>query len=249
MKAPAKSVTAIICSLFFWCAYGYAQTIYIWVDLQGSIHQTTLYEEIPREYRNQIAKPPLLEIQRQGSTDSKRTWQVVRSALPDGMGVTILKSKCRNEPNGFGGIRWEANISQLEDMDYHGRGPSGSEITYYRRKGDLGQIGPAKPQSVVYIFWKGRLAGVLLTVEGSSNWDALRQACFGRFGTGDRPHSQIEEYVWDGNTTEISLRYSGILDKGKLYLSSKEITNEMKQYQKQKSLRIPTKRILINLIP
>lgn len=249
MKALAKPVTAVTIFLFFllfWYASAYSRSIYMWVDSKGNKHYTTSYGKIPLHYRNQIAKPPTEashEKQKNESIKSKKTKRVVGSSSRSSF------RSYRNEPNGFRGIEWDTNLSRLKSMQYHASGPSYSEITFYKRKNDSLQMGSARFQSIVYVFWRERLEGVLLTVKGSDNWDTLRQACFERFGKGKKPNRYIEEYIWDGDTSKISLRYSHILGKGKLYIFSTKVSNQMKEYQRLRGRRMGSKWVLVNLIP
>jgi len=150
-------------------------------------------------------------------------------ALPPGM------FKPGSEPDGFRGIRWEQDISTVEGLVYVNTDPSYGGVELYRRKGDELRIGAAKLEDILYGFWQNKFCVVKILVKGSVNWAGLKQAAFEKFGEGFQSNKYIEKYVWLGENTLMLLKYNEILEKGDLLMASKKITEQQKEWEKQKA--------------
>ena len=115
----------------------------------------------------------------------------------------------QNEPDGFRGIKWGADLSKRSDMS-HIRGDM------YKRKNDKLTIGEASLKQVVYMGYKGRLKGMAISYEDSSNSRQLKSTFFQLYGKGDKPNRFIEEYYWIGSAVAIVLTYSEITKEGRI---------------------------------
>lgn len=140
-----------------------------------------------------------------------------------------------SEPDGFRGVLWGTNISELKDMAVVKTDPSYGGTHVYRRKSDVMNIGDAQLESVEYRFWRGKFFSALVSTRGFSNWSALKDACFENFGEGAQPNVYIDSYVWDGNVTTAMLKYNEITKEGFLYLFSKKISHEQELYELEKA--------------
>jgi len=140
-------------------------------------------------------------------------------------------SFCANEPNGFRGIDWGTDISQLPDFSYLFDEEDGRKI--YHRKGDEMVIGAAKLSSIGYFFWEGKLHSVAVSVSGYNNWVALKDACFAKYGEGIRITD--DKFMWIGTKSGINLKYNVGSEMGYLYMTSIEIDTQKHNYEQQKA--------------
>ncbi len=163
-------------------------------------------------------------------------------------------TKPRVELDGFRGIQWGAEVTTLVGLQKVEKGKSANpDIDWYTRKGEVLTFGKAKVESVLYTFWMGTFESVWIDFKGDENFEALKQGLFEQFGkvleSGEllsRAESEAlierspmrsgkeEFYLWDGKKTEMWLSYSKDLHKGTFSINSKKISEERRDYQKQK---------------
>jgi hypothetical protein len=111
------------------------------------------------------------------------------------------------EPDGFGGLRWETELSTLKEMKLSRVDPSYGGIDIYLRLGKVEKIGRAEPKNIEYLFWKEKFIGVSIISEGASGCELLREAVFEVYGRGKKPYSEQDYFVWDGKTLLMSLEF------------------------------------------
>jgi len=165
----------------------------------------------------------------------------------------------RAEPEGFRDIKWGTGISMLKDMEEVDQDrSSGRNLIWYRRKGDTLAIGEAKLKTIFYSFWKGEFESVWIDFEGEKNLEAVKKELFERFGKAREPEASMDKvdkmdkmgkrpprerspveragafYVWWGKNTEIWLSYSKDRCKGTLTMNFKKISEERRDYEKEK---------------
>jgi hypothetical protein len=138
----------------------------------------------------------------------------------------------KNEPAGFGGLKWGTEISSLKPSGFYDGGITFDEVTLYRRKDDVFQIGRARVRRIYYGFWRGRFYSVLIYVKGLDNFTHLKQVCFEKFGKGYKPNSFIERYTWGGETTGILIDYNDLLREGRLRLVSTRLTHQIERQKR-----------------
>lgn len=147
----------------------------------------------------------------------------------------IIPLKVSAETDGFRGIKWGTDISTLKDMRYIRTDPSYGGIKLYSRNGDELKIGGAVLESIEYGFWQGKFSNLLIEFKGFTNYSALKDATFEKFGAGHKPNKFMEEYYWFGEITVMSIYYSEISSEGHLYMHSEEITKQQKRYEAEKA--------------
>ena len=118
--------------------------------------------------------------------------------------------KPNSEPDGFEGISWGTEFSQVKSDMVELRSTSdpaepGVKIKiYYTKKGDSLKMEGVQLDNIEYVFWRGKFAEVRISATGPENFDHLKQFLFDKYGTVDRFQGA---YSWDGSVTRISLRY------------------------------------------
>ena len=129
---------------------------------------------------------------------------------------------------GFRGLKWATNIADVPGMTlikdkgdlkiYRWKGELGGQnlladvgdSKLYHCKGDLLAIGGAKLTEIIYGFYKGRFYYLAVRAEGLSNWTALRDAVFAKYGKGhyfyDKTESYEEQWRWGGPVTAFGVK-------------------------------------------
>jgi hypothetical protein len=137
--------------------------------------------------------------------------------------VVIPVFAFQNEPDGFRGIEWAANISALTDMLIV---ESGKDSEYYCRKNDKMKIGDADIDQISYGFYKNRFYVVLVEYHGFLNFTKLKTILLEQYGKPDQPNRLMENYFWFGGTVDIYFDYNEIFKKGYIYYSFRPIQQE-----------------------
>lgn len=138
----------------------------------------------------------------------------------------------QNEPDGFRGIKWGTNISELSEMgiiEDHG------EQKLYVRKNDKMQIGDADLEVIIYVFYKDRLYGVMVIYNSSLNFSKLKETLFQVYGSGRRPNPFMEKYNWYGSSVLITLDFNEIREKGSIIYFYVPILKEQERDVKEKA--------------
>ena len=91
----------------------------------------------------------------------------------------------QNEPDGFRGIKWGTNIKTLNGMTEIEKQSKGGLILYVKDNDKL-QIGGAELMMVCYSFWQDKFYSVFIQTKKHSNWSALKEVVFAKFGEGER---------------------------------------------------------------
>jgi len=131
------------------------------------------------------------------------------------------------EPGGVNGIKWEAEVSTLQGMKSYRTDSSHGGINFYLRAGDGYKLRSGKLIPIQYGFWRGKFYIGLAMIEQVSDWDALKQSVFEKFGAGAKPFSNKEEYLWIGKDVTMALRYDENLRKGTYYVRFHSMEKQM----------------------
>jgi curli biogenesis system outer membrane secretion channel CsgG len=124
----------------------------------------------------------------------------------------------KNEPDGFRGIKWTTQLSEIaglkkikEDGDYK----------EFVKPDDVLQIGKAKLEKIVYVFYRDQLESVKIETKGKENFENLKAAAIEKFG--DATKKEVNEWKWEGKVTSINLKYDDKEEKGTMIMSSEEM--------------------------
>jgi hypothetical protein len=136
--------------------------------------------------------------------------------------------KPNSEPDGFAGIKWEAEFSEVKSDMVESRSivnPTEPDVKikiYYTKKGDNLKMGEAQLDKIEYGFFRGKFAEVQMTATGPLNFNHLKKVLFEKYGTVDKPVQGL--YPWNGSVTRIALRYDEPTRTSSLTISSTKIT-------------------------
>jgi hypothetical protein len=131
------------------------------------------------------------------------------------------------EPEGFNGIKWETELSTLREMKLYRKDSSHGGIDFYLKAGDGYKLKNGKLIPIQYGFWRGKFYVGMVIMEQASDWGALKESVFEKFGPGAKPFSNIEEYLWIGKNATMALRYDGYLRTGTYYIRSHSMEKQM----------------------
>ncbi len=141
-----------------------------------------------------------------------------------------------SEPDGFRGIKWQTDIAKLDPWKTMDLVEVYGNSVFYRKKQEDLRLGQAPVQDIIYEFWNGKFASVLVVTRHDPNYGKLRDYVFAKYGEGYRPEAykmaDVQDFVWNGYITKMYLNYSDMDRTGKLALYSIAIMNRKGQYDK-----------------
>jgi hypothetical protein len=140
-------------------------------------------------------------------------WSVILAFVMGIFGCTQKSTsgfKPNSEPDGFAGIKWGAEFSEVKSDMVELRStndpaePNVKIKIYYTKKGDDLKMGEAQLDKMEYVFWRGKFAEVRINTTGPENFDRLKKFLFEKYGTVNKFQGA---YSWEGSITRIALRY------------------------------------------
>ncbi len=131
------------------------------------------------------------------------------------------------EPQGFNGIKWETELSTLDQMKHYRKDSTHGGIDFYLRAGDGYKLKSGKVLPIQYGFWREKFYVGLVMTEKASDWDALKESVFEKFGVGAKPFTNQEEYLWIGKNATMALRFDTLIKMGTYYIRSHTMEKKM----------------------
>lgn len=131
------------------------------------------------------------------------------------------------EPGGVNGIKWETEVSTLKEMKSYRKDSSHGGIHFYLKAGDGYKLRNGKLIPIQYGFWRGKFYVGMVMTEQASDWGALKESVFEKFGMGAKPFSNKEEYLWIGRGATMALRYDENSGKATYYIRSHSMEKQM----------------------
>jgi hypothetical protein len=135
-----------------------------------------------------------------------------------------------SEPDGFRGIKWQTDIAKLDPWKTMDVVEVYGNSVFYRKKQEDLRMGQAPVDDIIYEFWHGKFAAVLVVTQKYANYLKLRDYCFTRYGEGYRPEAyqmmDVQDFTWNGYVTKMYLNYSDLDRTGELALYSIAIMNK-----------------------
>jgi len=139
----------------------------------------------------------------------------------------LVTFKSNSEPRGFNGIKWETELSSLTEMKAYRKDPSHGGIHFYLKAGDGYKLKSGKLIPIQYGFWQGKFYIGMVMTDQVSDFEALKESVFEKFGVGAKPFTNKEEYLWIGKDATMALRYDENLRKGTYYIRSHTMEKRM----------------------
>jgi len=136
--------------------------------------------------------------------------------------------KPNSEPEGFGGIKWGTEFSEVKSEMVESRSvanPTEPDVKikiYYTKKGDNLKMGEAQLNKMEYGFFRGKFAEGCITSTGPEDFDQLRKFLFEKYGSVEKSTQGL--YSWNGPITRMALRYDESAKTSLLTISSTTIT-------------------------
>ena len=127
-----------------------------------------------------------------------------------------------NDPNGFKGYSWDANVVEFDGLVLWGESddPSGSK-TYYFPNEPL-TFGDINVEKILYSFEGDKFKRVTIKYRDGENYDGLLSALTSRFGSGRDESRFSHDVLWVGTHTHMILRYDDQFNIGVLVISQLE---------------------------
>ena len=140
--------------------------------------------------------------------------------------ITPTKLRATLRKDGFGDLQWGRKVSSVDGLKKKQTVSDLDDVIEYIRPKDLFQVGDTALVTVNYAFWRDQLYTVTLWTKGYSNFTALRDLAFKKFGPGVRNDSTRERYLWSDALSDIMLDYIQDGRYGMLWLRSKELDHQ-----------------------
>ena len=136
--------------------------------------------------------------------------------------------------SGFRDLNWAIGRSTLGRLTEVESGTGREEIKEYVRANEDLKMGKARLDSIVYAFWRHKLYAVTIRAAGHTNYLALRNEVFNRFGIGHKSDQNRELYLWSDSYSDRMLKYVDADQSGLFWMRSKEL-NRMHQLPQLKT--------------
>ena len=131
------------------------------------------------------------------------------------------------EPQGFNGIKWETQLSALDKMKFYRKESAHGGIDFYLRAGDGYKLKDGKVLPIQYGFWREKFYVAVVMTEKASDWDALKESVFEKYGAGAKPFTNQEQYLWTGKNTTMALRFDTLIKMGTYYVRNHSMEKQM----------------------
>jgi hypothetical protein len=131
------------------------------------------------------------------------------------------------EPRGFNGVKWETELSSLRQMKHCEIDPSHGGIHFYLKEGDGYKLKNGKVVPVQYGFWREKFYVGVVRADRASDFEALKESVFEKYGVGAKPFKNREEYLWIGKDATMALRYDESLRTGVYYIRCHTMEKKM----------------------
>jgi len=159
-------------------------------------------------------------------------WSVILAVVVAIFGCT-QKSKSgfkpNTEPDGFAGIKWGTEFSEVKSDMVELRStsdpaePNVKIKIYYTGRADNLKMGEAQLDHIEYVFWRGKFGEVRINATKPGNFDRLKKFLFEKYGTANKFQGA---YSWDGSVTQIALRYDEPTKTSLLIIASTKIASQ-----------------------
>jgi len=151
-------------------------------------------------------------------------WPGLIPAAQDQMFQYDYSFRPGSEPDGFRGLKWQTDVAKLDPLTTMDVLEVYGPYTYYAKKNEDLRLVTVDVHHIVYEFWNGKFAGVIIKVKGRRQFDILKEYVFTRFGPGQRTkvleQMDVQEFYYNGLKTRMYLQYSDIDRVGELSLYS-----------------------------
>jgi hypothetical protein len=139
----------------------------------------------------------------------------------------LVGFKAGLEPGGVNGIKWGTEVSTLKQMKSYRKDSSHGGIYFYLKAGDGYKLRNGNLIPIQYGFWRGKFYVGMVMIDQVSDFEALKESVFEKFGAGAKPFTNKEEYLWIGRDATMALRYDENLRKGTYYIRSHSMEKQM----------------------
>jgi hypothetical protein len=132
-----------------------------------------------------------------------------------------------DETYGFRGARFEADTSAFRDLAL---AEKAGQTRYYRRTGEQKKFGAGEAADIMYGFYQGRLAVVMIKTQGMKNSRAALAELQQQAGTGMQRSPYMQRYAWSGKRVHMSYDENAMSNDALILVTCKKLKEqELKQ--------------------
>jgi hypothetical protein len=137
-----------------------------------------------------------------------------------------------NQPDGFRGIKWGTRVEDLEHLKLL---EQTGDFEVYAKTDDNLNLGETDLEKIVYMFYKGRFAGLVIEYESAINYRIIDRALVEYYGPG-QPQSNIQKkHQWDGFEVLIGHEFNSGKNKGRIIYAYKPVMEKSEKDLTQKA--------------
>jgi len=139
--------------------------------------------------------------------------------------VSSVAVSFADDVDGFRGKKWGAPISEFAQtgkMEMR-QNDGYNKYVFYSMVNDTLRVRGVNVESIRYIFWKDKFAGVSIVAKGEANFNSFKRLVDEKFGVGKSGIGPSGESIktWDSETSQATLSYQNETGKVHLVLLSK----------------------------
>ena len=131
-----------------------------------------------------------------------------------------------NQPDGFRGIKWGTpveNLSHLELVEKAG------DFEVYAKTDDNLNLGETGLDKIVYMFYKGRFAGLVIEYESAVKYRIIDRALVEFYGPGQVQADPLKKHHWDGFDVLIGHEFNRGTNKGRVIYAYKPVMEKSEE--------------------
>lgn len=132
-------------------------------------------------------------------------------------------SPAAKEPEGFRGIKWEAQASSVSGLRQIA--DDGNLILYEKNDDEL-QMGDVRLEQVIYGFYKGRFYMGMVYFP-TAGFKRIEEMMTRQLGQPAKPDNTSSKLIWDSNNVSVLLTLANSSDQGRLVYMYKPIQLEV----------------------
>lgn len=124
------------------------------------------------------------------------------------------------QPDGFRGMKWGTRVENLKHLDLLEQA-GGFEV--YAKTDDKLSIGEVGLKKIVYMFYKGTFAGLVIEYESASNYRIIQRTLADVYGPGQVLSGPKKKHHWDGFDIFIGHEFNIGTNKGRIVYAYKPV--------------------------
>lgn len=134
---------------------------------------------------------------------------------------------------GYRDLFWGCSSLDIYGLEKFGEEPDFGGIEKFVDPKRPAKFGNADVQKIVYRFWHDNLISITMWADGATNYAALKEEAFKKYGKGRQGDPDTEKYIWIGGPSDRYLEFDENSGKGLLWFRYRELWQRIDQRDPQ----------------